>query len=235
VPTAAPSSALSLSCGTARRGGLMASGGAAGPDGAADPGPPQPSPGAGPHPSANKGPWAPPSGRSPNNPSVGNQEPVVNCIDIASQRLCFVFQPVTVCSIFGCQTFVLPAPAKDVSPIGGDDAIGRGLRATGGTGGGSGLRDASAGLRELFSGGSVRGKSIIEIREILTRNGFQQGRSESALGYLFRNAAGEEVRIMRRGGGWDIRIRNRYGNYLDEFGDVPTGPGPAHGIDVEVR
>jgi hypothetical protein len=54
-------------------------------------------------------------------------------------------------------------------------------------------------------------------------------------GYLFRNGSGEEVRIMNRNGGWDVRIKNAGGQYLDEFGNAPQGKGAksaAHGISV---
>jgi hypothetical protein len=64
--------------------------------------------------------------------------------------------------------------------------------------------------------------------------GFKQGLSKNKSGYLLKNGAGEEVRIMKRGGGWDIRVRNASGNYLDEFGDVAQ-PGPAHSIQVSPR
>jgi hypothetical protein len=53
-------------------------------------------------------------------------------------------------------------------------------------------------------------------------------------GYLFRGPGGEQVRIMRRGGGWDVRVQNRYGNYLDRFGDVGT-PQTTHGIPLRSR
>jgi hypothetical protein len=96
---------------------------------------------------------------------------------------------------------------------------------------GSGLRSASAGLQELFSGGSITGKSIIEVREILLRGGFTMQKARGA-GYLFQSSLGEEVRIMHRGGGWDLRIMNRYRNYLDAAGNVATGRGPSHGITV---
>ena len=40
---------------------------------------------------------------------------------------------------------------------------------------------------------------------------------------------------MSRGGQWDIRIRNADGNYLDEFGNVPTSGTPAHEFLVYSR
>ena len=98
-----------------------------------------------------------------------------------------------------------------------------------------GLRQASAGLQELFATGSVRGQPIINIREILVRNGFTQRLTRNRRGYLFTNALGEQVRIMRRGVGWDIRVMNRFGNYLDEFGRVAPSPAAAHGIRVLSR
>lgn len=39
---------------------------------------------------------------------------------------------------------------------------------------------------------------------------------------------------MRRSGGWDIRVRNASGNYLDEFGNV-AAPGGTHSIQVYSR
>lgn len=40
---------------------------------------------------------------------------------------------------------------------------------------------------------------------------------------------------MYRQGGWDIRVRNAAGNYLDEFGNVARDAGHAHGIGVVSR
>jgi hypothetical protein len=95
----------------------------------------------------------------------------------------------------------------------------------------TGLRNASEGLLELFTPGSIRNKTIIEVREVLTRNGFTQQKAEGT-GYLFTNALGEQVRIMYRNGSWDIRVRNQFGNYLDEFGNVAP-PGETHGIPTQ--
>jgi hypothetical protein len=95
----------------------------------------------------------------------------------------------------------------------------------------TGLRGASSGLQVLFSQGSLRGSSILDIRSTLTRQGFKQTLTRNKEGYLFQNAAGEQVRIMHRGGSWDIRVRNRYGNYLDEFGNVADAS-LTHGIEV---
>lgn len=39
---------------------------------------------------------------------------------------------------------------------------------------------------------------------------------------------------MSRGGGWDIRIKNAAGNYLDEFGNVATA-GSTQSIEVFSR
>ena len=75
---------------------------------------------------------------------------------------------------------------------------------------------------------------IINIRNILRQNGFTQTITRNGSGYLFRNAAGEEVRVMSRGGGWDVRIKNANGNYLDEFGNVGL-PASTHGINVTSR
>jgi hypothetical protein len=86
------------------------------------------------------------------------------------------------------------------------------------------------GLLELFKQG-VRGNSIGNIRAILLQNGFVQSLANNKKGYLFRNAIGEEVRIMHRNSGWDIRIRNQFGNYLDDCGQVAS-PGKTHGITV---
>jgi hypothetical protein len=99
----------------------------------------------------------------------------------------------------------------------------------------SGLRSASAGLRQLFTDGSLAGRSIIGVRDTLMRNGFsRQTLTRNKSGYLFRGPSGEEVRIMRRGGGWDIRVQNRYGNQLDQFGNVGT-PQTSHGIPLTSR
>ncbi|HEX5438988.1 MAG TPA: RHS repeat-associated core domain-containing protein [Gemmatimonadaceae bacterium] len=96
----------------------------------------------------------------------------------------------------------------------------------------SGLKGGSLALRELFSGGSIRGSSIINIRTTLLEGGFKQTLTRSKLGYLFKDAEGEAVRIMRRGGGWDIRVQNRFGNYLDEFGNVAKNALESHGITI---
>jgi RHS repeat-associated protein len=98
----------------------------------------------------------------------------------------------------------------------------------------TGLRSASTGLRQIFSEGSVRGRSIIGIRDALLKNGFTQEVTNNGSGYLFKNAVGEEVRIMSRGGTWDLRVMNRFRNYLDEFGNVGT-PSTTHGIEVGSR
>ncbi|MEM1057285.1 MAG: RHS repeat-associated core domain-containing protein [Bacteroidota bacterium] len=95
----------------------------------------------------------------------------------------------------------------------------------------TGLRSASVGLRLLFSAGSVRGRSIVGIRSTLTSNGFVQVKAKGN-GYLLRHpVTREEVRMMSRNGGWDIRVRNRYGNYLDEAGNV-AGPASTHRINI---
>jgi hypothetical protein len=99
----------------------------------------------------------------------------------------------------------------------------------------TGLNNASDGLKGLFEGGSVRGKPIAEIRAGLLKNGFTQTLSNNKKGYLFRkNGSQEEVRIMRRNGGWDIRMRNNAGNNLDEFGNDGL-PNVTHGIQVTSR
>jgi hypothetical protein len=63
----------------------------------------------------------------------------------------------------------------------------------------TGLRAASPGLLELYSSGTIRNMPIINIRNILRQNGFEQTITRNRSGYLFRNNIGEEVRIMRRG------------------------------------
>ena len=82
--------------------------------------------------------------------------------------------------------------------------------------------------------GGIRGKSIIQVRDILLTNGFTQQLSNNKSGYLFKNAAGEEVRIMQRNGAWDVRVKNQYGNYLDEYGKV-AAPANTHGIGVTCK
>jgi len=98
----------------------------------------------------------------------------------------------------------------------------------------TGLKSASAGLQALFADGTVAGKSIIGIRDALTSNGFTQtiNTGTKNKGYLFTNGIGEEVRVMFRNGGWDVRIRNMTGNYLDAFGNVSQGAAASHGINV---
>ncbi|WP_460766420.1 Hint domain-containing protein [Mariniluteicoccus flavus] len=99
----------------------------------------------------------------------------------------------------------------------------------------TGLRGASDGLTSVFGGGSVRGRSIADIRSGLLDNGFKQGLADNKSGYRFVNGTGEEVRIMSRGGQWDVRVRNAGGNWLDEFGNVPTGRAGSHDIFVYSR
>jgi len=99
----------------------------------------------------------------------------------------------------------------------------------------TGLRNATDALKGLFDlgeKGSVRDQTIISIRDYLRENGFTQRLADNKQGYVFTNQAGEEVRVMNRNGGWDIRVKNAQGNYLDEFGNVAQGRGPAHGIGV---
>jgi RHS repeat-associated protein len=97
-----------------------------------------------------------------------------------------------------------------------------------------GLKNASTGLKGIFEGGSVQGKSIIGIRSGLLEDGFIQVLSKNKQGYLLTNALGEEVRVMARNGQWEIRIRNQFGNYLDSTGAV-SAPKAAHGITVLSR
>ncbi|WP_460889316.1 polymorphic toxin-type HINT domain-containing protein [Promicromonospora xylanilytica] len=94
-----------------------------------------------------------------------------------------------------------------------------------------GIQKASKGMKDLFADGSVRGKPIISIRDTLKRDGFTQELAKNKKGYLFRNSSGEKVRVMRRNGAWDIRARNGFGNYRDEFGNV-AAPGQTHQIGV---
>jgi hypothetical protein len=105
-----------------------------------------------------------------------------------------------------------------VGPVGSNPVIG-------------GLKNASTGLKGIFEGGSVQGKSIIGIRSGLLEDGFTQVLSKNKQGYLLTNALGEEVRVMARNGQWEIRIRNQFGNYLDSTGAV-SAPKAAHGITV---
>ena len=94
-----------------------------------------------------------------------------------------------------------------------------------------GFAKMSPGLQALIREG-VKGNSIINIRNTLLNSGFTQTLSNNKSGYLFINKAGEQVRIMsRRNGGWDVRIMNQYGNYLDDIGRVAL-PGSSHGITV---
>lgn len=95
------------------------------------------------------------------------------------------------------------------------------------------LKQLGSGLRKLFSGGA-RNKSLIQIREMLLKDGFTQGLTRNKKGYLFKNASGEEVRLMKRNNGWDIRIRNKNGNYLDEYGNV-SGAKDSHNITLRNR
>jgi RHS repeat-associated protein len=106
--------------------------------------------------------------------------------------------------------------------------------------GGTTGKGSSGVLTELYEGGSVRGKTIIEIRAILLKGGFTQTINEGTKdsGYLFRNGTGEEVRIMNRNGGWDIRVKNSGQQFLDEKGNAPQGKGAsqaAHGISVKCK
>jgi RHS repeat-associated protein len=95
----------------------------------------------------------------------------------------------------------------------------------------SGLSGASAALVSLFSTGSISGASIIGIRSTLLTGGFKMGLAENRAGYLFTHSSGEVVRIMRRGGGWDLRVQNAAGNYLDDMGSVAS-PAKTHSIRV---
>jgi hypothetical protein len=104
-----------------------------------------------------------------------------------------------------------------------------------GGGASTGLREASAGLRALFAEGKLTGASIIRIRANLTKSGFVQGLTRNRAGFLFRNNIGEEVRLMNRAGGWDARIMNRFGNYLDELGNVVDDAVKSHGISIFSR
>jgi RHS repeat-associated protein len=96
---------------------------------------------------------------------------------------------------------------------------------------GSGLNNASQGLRQLFADGSIRNRTIIGIRETLLDNGFSQGLTNNRQGYLFTNGTGEHVRVMHRSGGWDVRVMNSAGNYLDDVGNVGSNSA-THGIPV---
>lgn len=85
---------------------------------------------------------------------------------------------------------------------------------------GKGLRGASVGLRALFQeAGGLADGTIIGIRSTLRSNGFAMRLAENKSGYLFTNAAGEEVRVMRGEAGWYLRVKNQAGNYLDVLGN----------------
>jgi RHS repeat-associated protein len=96
-----------------------------------------------------------------------------------------------------------------------------------------GIRGASPGMKALFEGGTVEGKSIIGIRETLLKNGFKfEGLSRDKKAYLFTFGK-ESVRIRPMGNDtWEILMQNAVGNRLDKYGNVSTGMGPAHGIRV---
>lgn len=71
---------------------------------------------------------------------------------------------------------------------------------------------------------------VVGIRSDLLSSGLRQPLSQNKKGYLFVNGTGEQVRIMRRGSAWDVRVRNAAGNNLDEFGNVAP-PSATHGIE----
>lgn len=83
---------------------------------------------------------------------------------------------------------------------------------------------------KLFAGGSLDGRSIIGVRSDLLSSGFTQGLAKNKKGYLFTNGTGAEVRVMRRSGGWDARVKNEFGNYLDSSGNVARDADSAHNI-----
>jgi len=89
----------------------------------------------------------------------------------------------------------------------------------------------SPGLQSLFKEG-VRSNSIINIRNNLLNNGFKQTLTKNKSGYLFTNEAGDQIRIMLRNEGWEIRIQTQYKNYLNEFGIDPATRSGTHGIQV---
>jgi hypothetical protein len=125
--------------------------------------------------------------------------------------------------------FTKRRPARKLPPMTERPAIAGGAPVP------TGLRHASAGLRALFADGSVAGRSIIGVRDTLTRHGFsRQVLSNNKKGYRFLGPADEEVRVMRRGGGWDIRIQNSKGNQLDEYGNAGTQQ-TSHGIPLRSR
>jgi hypothetical protein len=61
-------------------------------------------------------------------------------------------------------------------------------------------------------------ETVIGVRASLRESGFTMRLSDNKKGYLFTNAAGEEVRLMQNGNGWYMRVRNSAGNYLDAMG-----------------
>jgi RHS repeat-associated protein len=96
-----------------------------------------------------------------------------------------------------------------------------------------GLQNASPALVALYGEGSLYGRSIIEIRRTLVDGGFaRQALTQNRKGYLFMGPGGEEVRIMRRSGAWDVRVRNRYGQHLDARGYDPGTAAGSHNITV---
>ena len=105
-------------------------------------------------------------------------------------------------------------------------------KASGGSSLPGGLKNASSGLKELFSEGSLKGRSIIGIRQTLLKNGFKMSKAKGN-GLLFRSPgkAVEHVRIMSRNGGWDVRVQNEGGGWLDEFGNQ-VSQSASHGITV---
>ena len=90
----------------------------------------------------------------------------------------------------------------------------------------------------IFQDGSIRGTTIISLRQKLLSAGYSQKLARNKKGYLFvkNEANAGNVRIMRRNGRWDVRIQNEEGNYLDEWGRVDKSEGrDSHGIFVESR
>jgi hypothetical protein len=70
------------------------------------------------------------------------------------------------------------------------------------------------------------------VRASLLKSGFTQGLSKNRKGYLFVNEAGEQVRIMRKAGEWEIRVRNRAGNWLDDLGNSARDRASSHDIKL---
>ena len=78
-------------------------------------------------------------------------------------------------------------------------------------------------MRALFAEGwGLADETTIGIRSGLRGAGFTMDLALNKKGYLFKNAAGEDVRIMNSSKGWHLRVMNAGGNYLDALGNPGT-------------